>query len=66
MIYKFYIKSEPNPKLSLYLPKILNVYKLNLHDFEYIYNALYHIIDEFEEIPGFIEHRDIISRNSKR
>ena len=66
MIYKKYIEPIPNPDLFIHLSKVLNVYKLNISDIEYIYNGLFHLIEEFESIPGFIRHRDYLANKSKR
>ena len=66
MIYKKYIAPEPNPNLCIHLPKVLNVYNLNIADFDYIYNGLFNYIEEFENIPGFIRRRDIIYKQTKR
>ena len=66
MIYKKYIAPEPNPDLFIHLSKVLNVYNLNIADFDYIYNCLFNYIEEFENIPGFIRRRDIIYKQTKR
>ena len=66
MIYKKYIVSEPDPNLFIHLSKVLNVYNLNISDFDYIYNGLFNYIEEFESIPGFIRRRDIIYKQTKR
>jgi hypothetical protein len=66
MIYKKYIAPEPNPDLYIHLSKVLNIYNLNNIDYDYIYNNLYHIIEDFESIPGFIRQRDITYKQTKR
>ncbi len=57
---------EPHPDLYIHLSKVLNVYKLNLKDIDYIYNELYHLIPEFESVRGFTTIRDSLLRGSKR
>ena len=66
MIYKKYIVPEPNPNLFIHLSKVLNVYNLNIADFDYIYNCLFNYITEFESIPNFIKRRDFVYKQSKR
>ena len=57
---------EPHPDLYIHLTKVLNVYKLNLKDIDYIYNDLYHLISDFESVKGFTTIRDSLLRSSKR
>ena len=66
MIYKKYIVPEPNSYLFIHLSKVLNVYKLNVGDFDYIYNCLFNHITEFESIPNFIKRRDFVYKQTKR
>jgi len=57
---------EPHPDLYIHLSKVLNIYKLNLKDIDYIYNELYHLISDFESVKGFTTIRDSLLRSSKR
>ena len=57
---------KPNIKFALNLNIILDVTKLNEKDIDYIYTHLYHMIDDFEKVYGFLLIQDRLMRKRSR
>ena len=64
-IYSHYTTNPPPVELALNLNIILDITKLNLQDYNYIYNQLDHFIVDFEKVDGFLNKHINLKKKNK-